>query len=83
MTAPKVFKYFCLHLFHHVLVYTTDVANTAQVAATDLLLPGMGELIGGSVREDDYDRLKARMIESGLDIDTYQWYLDLRRYESV
>jgi asparaginyl-tRNA synthetase len=51
-----------------------------QVAATDLLLPGMGELIGGSAREDDHDKLKRRMIETNMDLEPYQWYLDLRKY---
>ncbi|TFG51624.1 MAG: asparagine--tRNA ligase, partial [Gemmatimonadales bacterium] len=47
----------------------------------DCLAPeGYGEIIGGSQREDDYDRLKARIIEQGLDPAAYDWYLDLRRY---
>jgi asparaginyl-tRNA synthetase len=49
----------------------------------DLLAPeGYGEIIGGSQREDDYDRLLARIHEQGLDPATYGWYLDLRRYGS-
>ncbi len=50
------------------------------VAAMDLLVPLVGELIGGSQREDDYDKLLARMNELGLDLDDYDWYLDLRKY---
>jgi asparaginyl-tRNA synthetase len=42
-----------------------------------------GEIIGGSVREDDYDRLLARIKDQGLNPETYNWYLDLRRYGSV
>ena len=53
------------------------------VAAMDILVPGIGELIGGSQREDDYDTLTARIKEGGLDPDDYWWYLDLRRYGSV
>ena len=53
------------------------------VAATDLLVPGIGELIGGSQREDDLDKLKTRMKELGLKEDDYWWYLDLRRYGSA
>ncbi|MDY3072750.1 MAG: amino acid--tRNA ligase-related protein, partial [Eubacteriales bacterium] len=50
------------------------------VAAADLLVPGIGELIGGSQREERIDVLKARMAECGLDEKDYWWYLDLRRY---
>ena len=50
----------------------------------DLLAPaGFGEIIGGSVREDDYDRLLARIKDQGLNPETYDWYLDLRKYGSV
>jgi len=41
---------------------------------------GYGEMIGGSQREDDYDKLLQRIIEEGLDPAAYEWYLDLRRY---
>ncbi len=50
------------------------------VAAMDLLVPGIGEIIGGSQREERYDRLVERMTESGLDPEDYWWYLDLRKY---
>ena len=51
------------------------------VLCDDLLAPeGYGEIIGGSQREDDYDKLHARIIEEGLDPAAYAWYLDLRRY---
>ena len=53
------------------------------VAATDLLVPGIGELIGGSQREDNLEVLKARMNELGLNEEDYWWYLDLRRYGSI
>ncbi len=53
------------------------------VAATDLLVPGIGELIGGSQREDDYEKLKNRIQEFGLDEKDYWWYLDLRRFGSA
>lgn len=52
------------------------------VRAMDLLVPGVGEIIGGSQREDDYDTLKAAIEERGMDMANYQWYLDLRRYGS-
>lgn len=50
------------------------------VAATDLLVPGIGELIGGSQREERLDLLKTRMAELGLKEEDYWWYLELRKY---
>jgi asparaginyl-tRNA synthetase len=50
------------------------------VAAMDLLVPGVGEIIGGSQREDRYDVLLDRIKELGLDPQNYDWYLDLRKY---
>ncbi|MEK7992665.1 MAG: amino acid--tRNA ligase-related protein, partial [Planctomycetota bacterium] len=62
----------------------TDRSNEDVVLNFDLLAPaGFGEIIGGSIREDDYDRLVARINEQGLKIDNYGWYLDLRKYGSV
>ena len=52
------------------------------VAACDLLVPGIGEIIGGSQREDDFDKLSTRIHELGLNEKDYWWYLDLRRYGS-
>lgn len=53
------------------------------VRAMDVLVPGLGEIIGGSEREDSLSALETRMTELGLDIKNYWWYLDLRRYGSV
>lgn len=53
------------------------------VAAADMLVPGVGELIGGSQREERLDRLEARMHELGLDPESYWWYLELRKYGGV
>ena len=50
------------------------------VAAMDILVPGIGEIVGGSQREERYDILLGRMQNAGFDTDEYQWYLDLRRY---
>ncbi len=52
------------------------------VAATDLLVPGIGEIIGGSQREENYDKLLNRMKELNMPINEYDWYLDLRKYGS-
>jgi asparaginyl-tRNA synthetase len=53
------------------------------VRAMDVLVPGVGEIIGGSQREERLDVLEQRMIEQGLSPEGYQWYLDLRRYGTV
>ena len=53
------------------------------VAAVDCLVPGIGEIIGGSQREDDYDKLLARINELGLREEDYEFYLDLRKYGSA
>ncbi len=53
------------------------------VAAMDLLVPGIGEIIGGSERETDYDLLVARMRELNMELEGYKWYTDLRRYGGV
>jgi asparaginyl-tRNA synthetase len=62
----------------------TDRADEKVVENFDLLAPaGFGEIIGGSVREDDYERLLVRIKDQGLNPETYDWYLDLRKYGSV
>ena len=53
------------------------------VAAMDCLVPGIGEIIGGSQREDDYDKLLARIEELGMNKELYDYYLDLRKYGSA
>lgn len=53
------------------------------VAAMDCLVPGIGEIIGGSQREDDYEILRNRMAECGLKEEDYEFYLDLRKYGSA
>lgn len=57
--------------------------DNKTVAAMDCLVPGIGEIVGGSQREEDYDKLEKRINESGLDMDSYDWYMDLRKYGSV
>ena len=70
---PKEIKSFYMRL--------NDDGKT--VAAMDVLVPGVGEIIGGSQREDRLDVLVARMEASGLKAEDYWWYLDLRRFGSV
>jgi len=56
-------------------------ADPRTVLCDDLLAPeGFGEIIGGSQREDDYEKLRQRIVAEGLDLAAYEWYLDLRRY---
>ena len=57
--------------------------DNKTVAAMDLLVPGIGEIIGGSQREDNYEKLVARMNELGLKEEDYDFYLDLRKYGST
>ena len=53
------------------------------VAAMDLLMPGVGEIIGGSQREERLDMLEKRIAELSLPKESYWWYLDLRKYGGV
>lgn len=63
--------------------YMKQNPDGKTVAASDLLVPGVGELIGGSQREDDYDKLVTRMKELGMNLDDYWWYLELRKFGGV
>ena len=63
--------------------YMRQNEDGKTVAAADMLVPGVGELIGGSQREERYDLLKARMDELGMDCTDYTWYMDLRRFGSA
>jgi len=73
MNYPKDIKAFYMRL--------NDDEKT--VAAMDVLAPGIGEIIGGSQREERMDVLTRRISEMGLDAEDYSWYLDLRRYGTV
>ncbi|MBI2752528.1 MAG: asparagine--tRNA ligase [Betaproteobacteria bacterium] len=73
MNYPKGIKAFYMRL--------NDDGRT--VAAMDVLAPGIGEIIGGSQREERLAVLDARMVETGLDPEDYGWYRDLRRYGTV
>ncbi len=73
MNYPEAIKAFYMRL--------NDDGKT--VAAMDVLAPGIGEIIGGSQREERLDILDARMVQFGLDPAHYQWYRDFRRYGSV
>jgi len=87
-------RYLCeMHFQKPVIVYDYPKAikafymrlndDNATVAAMDLLVPRVGELVGGSQREERYDVLKRRILESGMDPADYWWYLDIRRYGTV
>ncbi|NJE29466.1 asparagine--tRNA ligase [Thermococcus sp. 18S1] len=61
-----------------------DPEDPRKVLAADMLAPeGYGEIIGGSQREDDYNKLVQRILEEGMKPEDYEWYLDLRKYGSV
>ena len=63
--------------------YMRQNEDGRTVAAADMLVPGVGELCGGSQREERLDVLEARMDELGMGKEDYQWYLDLRRFGSA
>ncbi len=63
--------------------YMRNNDDNQTVAAVDCLVPGVGEIIGGSQREERLDLLKERMLELEMDLDKYQWFLDIRKYGTV
>ena len=63
--------------------YMKQNSDGKTVAAVDCLVPGIGEIIGGSQREDDYGKLEARMKELGMKEEDYGFYMDLRKYGST
>ncbi len=63
--------------------YMKENEDKKTVAAMDCLVPGIGEIMGGSQREDDYNKLLARIEELGMDTKDYDFYLDLRKYGST
>jgi asparaginyl-tRNA synthetase len=73
LNYPKAIKAF----------YMRENEDGRTVAAMDLLVPKVGEIIGGSQREERLDRLTARMQESGIDPESLSWYLDSRRWGST
>jgi len=87
-------RYLCEEIFSNP-VFVTDYPKEIKpfymrlnddnktVAAMDLLLPGIGEIIGGSQREERYDFLLSRMKDLNFNLDDYSWYLDLRRFGTV
>lgn len=87
-------RYLCEQIFKKpvfVTDYPTDIKafymkqnpDGKTVAASDLLVPGIGEIIGGSQREEDFEKLSKRMQELNMKMEDYWWYLDLRKYGSV
>jgi len=87
-------RFLCEQVFHQPVVVTdyplalkpfymraNDDGQT--VAAMDILFPGIGEIVGGSQREERLNQLIGRMEAGGMQLDDYQWYLDLRRYGSA
>lgn len=84
-------RYLCERIFHKPVIlidYPREIkpfymkvnADGRTVRAMDVLVPKIGEIVGGSQREDDYETLLGRIQETGLDPDDYWWYLELRKY---
>lgn len=84
-------RYLCEEVFKRPLIVSDYPKNikpfymrvnddNTTVAAMDILVPGIGEIIGGSQREERYDNLVSRLAEMGLNQEEYGWYLDLRKY---
>lgn len=63
--------------------YMKENEDGDTVQAMDILVPGIGEIIGGSAREDDYTKILERVKEQGIDPDNLSWYLDMRRYGTM
>jgi asparaginyl-tRNA synthetase len=63
--------------------YMRENEDGKTVAACDLLVPGVGEIVGGSQREERYDVLLNKIRKNGMDEETYWWYLELRKYGGV
>ena len=60
-----------------------DPADESKVLGVDIIAPTAGEIIGGAVREDDYEILLGRINDHQLSVEAFQWYLDLRKFGSV
>lgn len=60
-----------------------DALGRNTVRAMDILFPGIGEMVGGSQREENLDKLLARMAEVGIPAEEMEWFLDTRRFGSV
>jgi asparaginyl-tRNA synthetase len=87
-------RYICEQVFKQPVIvynYPKDIKSFYMrvnedgktVAAMDMLVPGVGELIGGSQREERLEVLEQRILDMGLELDSYKWYLDFRRFGSV
>ncbi len=87
-------RYLCEKIFNKPMVlynypkeikafYMKQNNDNRTVQAMDILVPNIGELVGGSVREEDYNKLKDRMTELHMDLDSYKNYLDLRRFGTI
>jgi asparaginyl-tRNA synthetase len=68
---------------HSVVDNGKALINHSVVDNFDMLMPEIGEVVGGSMRETDYDELKSRMIEMGINPESLQFYLDLRKYGTI
>lgn len=87
----EVEKYICETIFNRPTIiynypkeikafYMKNNADNKTVQAFDVLVPGIGEIIGGSIREENYEVLKNKIIENKISVDSLNWYLDLRKF---
>ena len=91
--SSEVERYLCEKLFNNTTIiydypkeikafYMKNNENNKTVQAFDVLVPGIGELIGGSIREENYDVLKSKIEDNNISVESMNWYLDLRKFGS-
>ena len=91
--SSEVERYLCEKLFNNTTIiynypkeikafYMKNNDDDKTVQAFDVLVPGIGELIGGSIREENYDVLKSKIEENNISVESMKWYLDLRKFGS-
>ena len=89
--SSEVEKYICEKVFNNTTIiynypkeikafYMKNNSDNKTVQAFDILVPGIGEIIGGSIREEDYSVLKTKIIENNISLESLSWYLDLRKF---
>jgi asparaginyl-tRNA synthetase len=89
--SSEVEKYICEKVFNNPTIiynypkeikafYMKNNADDKTVQAFDILVPGIGEIIGGSIREENYEILKKKIIDNNISLESLKWYLDLRKF---
>ena len=89
--SSEVERYICEKIYNNTTViynypkeikafYMKNNIDNKTVQAFDILVPGIGEIIGGSIREENYEVLKSKIIENNISLDSIKWYLELRKF---